>query len=398
MGNLRVGHFVGDVQLLRPGPFAGGGDRLLEPIRTGLFEHEIAVGRHAPRRREIDLFLAFLADEHRAADFLRGAADELFDERHHRLHVAVGFVDFQRGEFGVVRAVEAFVAVVLAELEHLVVAAHQQALEIQLRRDAQVHRLAQRVVEGLEGIGDGAAGHGLQHRRLHLEIAARLQEAADERQDAAARVEDLAHLGIGDQVEVALAVAHFDVAEPVPLFRQRMQRLGQQFPLQHLDRLLAGARGEEFALEADEIAEIHRLESGEGFVAQRVLLDVDLELVRAVLQVGEHALAHLAHGHHAAGDAHGQTFGERGPDLGQRTRPFERPAVGPVPGGLQGLQMGQPLVAEFDFVRAQMHDGPRLVKRAHPTPPFPRNPALFPGADHRAPTTRRLPLQIQFGH
>ncbi len=41
-------------------------------------------------------------------------------------------------------------------------------------------------------------------------------------------LEDLAHLGIDDQVEIALAVAGFDVGQPVPLLRQRQQRLGQQ--------------------------------------------------------------------------------------------------------------------------------------------------------------------------
>ena len=40
--------------------------------------------------------------------------------------------------------------------------------------------------------------------------------------------EDLAHLGVGDQVEVALAVAGLDVGQAVPLLGQRAQRLGER--------------------------------------------------------------------------------------------------------------------------------------------------------------------------
>ena len=42
--------------------------------------------------------------------------------------------------------------------------------------------------------------------------------------------EDLAHLGIDDEVHVALAVARLDVLEPVPLLGQRPERLGEERP------------------------------------------------------------------------------------------------------------------------------------------------------------------------
>ena len=68
---------------------------------------------------------------------------------------------------------------------------------------------------------------GCEHRRLHLQEAALVQEAADGGDDAAADLKDVAHLRVGDEVEVALAVAHLDVLEAVPLLGQRLQGLGE---------------------------------------------------------------------------------------------------------------------------------------------------------------------------
>ena len=43
--------------------------------------------------------------------------------------------------------------------------------------------------------------------------------------DVAAHLEELAHVLVGDEVAVALAVALLDVGEAVPLLRRRLQRL-----------------------------------------------------------------------------------------------------------------------------------------------------------------------------
>ena len=44
----------------------------------------------------------------------------------------------------------------------------------------------------------------------------------------AALDEYLAHFGIHDQIDIALAIAQFDVGQPVPLFRQRKQVLAEE--------------------------------------------------------------------------------------------------------------------------------------------------------------------------
>ena len=76
-----------------------------------------------------------------------------------------------------------------ADLEHLLEAADHEALQVQLGRDAQVEVGVERVVVGDEGPGRGAAGDGVQHRRLDLDEALRpqaLAQAAHRRRCAAA--------------------------------------------------------------------------------------------------------------------------------------------------------------------------------------------------------------------
>ena len=90
-----------------------------------------------------------------------------------RLVIAVRLIGLEHGEFGVVLAREAFVAEVAADLEHLVDAADEQALEIKLERDAQIKIAAERVVMRDERLRRRAAGNGLHHRRLDFHEAAR---------------------------------------------------------------------------------------------------------------------------------------------------------------------------------------------------------------------------------
>src|SRR5690606_40413165 len=76
------------------------------------------------------------------------------------------------GEFGVVARGHTLVAEVAVDLEDLLEAADDQALEVQLRGDAQVHGQVQRVVVGLERLGRRAARDHLQHRGLDFQEVA----------------------------------------------------------------------------------------------------------------------------------------------------------------------------------------------------------------------------------
>ena len=105
----------------------------------------------------------------------------------------------------------------------------------------------------------------------------------------------LRDFGIRDQIEIALAVAGLHIFQAVPLFRHGEQRLREELELLDMHAQLAGARAEQIAFDADDVADIEQLEELEIALADRVLLDVDLQPLAVLLQVREAGLAHAAH-------------------------------------------------------------------------------------------------------
>ena len=99
------------------------------------------------------------------------------------VHVAERLVRLEHRELGVVARRHALVAERAVDLVDALEAADEQPLEVQLGRDAQVQLHVERVVVRHERPRGRAAGDRLQHRRLDLEEAARLHEAADRRDD-----------------------------------------------------------------------------------------------------------------------------------------------------------------------------------------------------------------------
>ena len=174
-----------------------------------------------------------------------------------------------------------------------------------------------------------------------------------------ARHEDLAHVGIRDQVEIALAVARLHVLQAVPLLRHGKQRLGQELELLRVDAELAGAGAEEIAFHADDVAEIDQLEQRIIALAHRVFLDVDLQPLAVLLQVREARLAHVAQRHHAAGDADadlrrqflGGLRAVLGQNLGNRVGELESLAIGPVAEGFDLANARQALLEQLIFQR-----------------------------------------------
>src|SRR6185437_10505044 len=160
---------------------------------------------------------------------------------------------------------------------------------MQLRRDAQIELEVERVVMRVEGLGRGAAGNGVQHRRLDFEEAALDEDAADRGDDAAAAPQGLAALLAHDEIEVALAVAQLDIGEAVEFLRQRQQRLGQHRHLAAVDRELAARRAADDALDADEIAQIQELHESELLGREMVLVAEDLDLAARIVEIDEHA-------------------------------------------------------------------------------------------------------------
>ena len=218
----------------------------------------------------------------------------LLGQRHQLTILAVGLVELEHRELGVVLRGDPLVAEVAVDLVDPLETADRQPLEIQLRRDAQEQVHVERVVMRHERPRQRAAGNRLHHRRLDLEIAAAVQKGANRGEHSASDGEHLARVGIDDQVEIPLAVARLDVRQPMPFLGQRQETLGQELERGGPDRQLVGLGAEDAPLHADEVAEVEKLEDREIAFGQRVLADVDLDLRLPVGDDEEVGLAEAA--------------------------------------------------------------------------------------------------------
>ena len=235
---------------------------------------------------------------------------QLLGQVHQVVVVGVGPVELEHRELGIPAIADAFVAEVAVDLEHPLDAADHQALQVQLRRDAQIQLHVERVVMRHERPRQRAAGDRLHHRRLDLEKAARDEKLANRGDRPAADLEHAAHVGIDDEIEIALAVADLDVLQTVPLLRQRNEALRQKLEPRRPDRQLVGLGAEQMAGDADVIAVVEQLRQAKSRSRQRVLPDVDLNAAAAV---GEHEEARLAEAADADDAAGGDGLDARRP-------------------------------------------------------------------------------------
>ena len=118
-------------------------------------------------------------------------------------------------------------------------------------------------------------------------------------------------LGIAEQVDIPLAVALFEVGQPVPLFGRRQQALGQEGQLLGEDRQLAGLGVAEAAVDADQVAQVELLDEAPAELADLLLADEDLDALGPVAKLEEDDLPLPAPEHDPAGDPH------RRPGLGR---------------------------------------------------------------------------------
>ena len=187
----------------------------------------------------------------------------------------------------------------------------------------------------------------LQDRRLDLDEAGLVEAAADGGDDPRPRQEELARLGVGDEVQLAAALAGLDVGQPVELVGWRAQRLGQDREVLDAQRELAAARAEGQAVDPDEVAEVEVEQAAHPLLPQDVGAGLELDPARAVVEVEEGHAALAAAGVQAAGDpvapvavlARGEA-GVRGLHLRDRHDPGEgrRERVDAL--GAQALELG----------------------------------------------------------
>src|SRR6185437_6594064 len=108
---------------------------------------------------------------------------------------------------------EPFISKDATDLIHALEALDQEALEVQLEGDPQKKVAAQRVVVCQKRTRVTAPWNLLQHRSLDVDETALVQETANRGDDLAPGPKNGAHLGIRDQVHVALAVADLHVLQ-----------------------------------------------------------------------------------------------------------------------------------------------------------------------------------------
>ena len=246
---------------------------LLRPNQSGspvsaMIRSLYFASRHAPsnlitcpRRGVLDL--------EGSRDVAAKRGHEVPDQRHHAAVVGVGLVDLQHRELRVVLPRDALVAEIAPDLEHAVEAAHEQALQVELERNAQEEVAAERVVVRRERLRRGPARHGLQDRGLDLDELPRLEEPPDRGHDPAAQQQPAARLRVDDHVQVALAVDLLGIGQAVPLLGQRPEGFRDEHEALDADGDLAALRFEQRALGADDVAQVELPERRVGLVAER---------------------------------------------------------------------------------------------------------------------------------
>ncbi len=231
----------------------------------------------------------------------RARGDELLDELRHVEVVGVGLVGLEHRELGVVAGRDPLVAEDPADLKDTLEAPDHEALQIELGRDPQREVGVQRVVVGEEGLGVGPSGERLQHRRLDLDEAERVEDAPQVAHGRGARKERLARALVRPQVDLPLAVAELGVLHPPPLVTETDLARGEQHPARDEHRELAAAGAHDFAVCADPVAEV---EAGEGVeLLGSPLLGEELDGTGPVAQLREGEAPLRAAQHDPAGDA-----------------------------------------------------------------------------------------------
>ena len=99
----------------------------------------------------------------------------------------------------------------------------------------------------------------MQHGGFYFNKPALVEELPYGGNNLAARLEDFFDLGVGDKVQVALAVALVDITEPVPFLGQGLKRFRQQGEVLYFNGGFAASGTDELAADPDNIADVYLL-------------------------------------------------------------------------------------------------------------------------------------------
>ena len=194
-------------------------------------------------------------------------------------------------------AVHAFVAEVLAELEHLFHAAHDAALQVEFRSHPQVERHVAGVVVRGERTGVCTAVNRLERRSFDFDESLFDEVFADSLQNLETLDEHVLHIIVQGHVDVTLTVAgihvgklvkHHLVAVLVHFFlghRKRAHSLRKHGHLLHVHGVFARLRFEHEAIHADKVTQVGHLDDFVVLLAHFVAGHHHLQAAIAILQV-----------------------------------------------------------------------------------------------------------------
>ncbi len=113
--------------------------------------------------------------------------------------------------------------------------------------------------------------------------------------------EDVANIGVHDQVDIALAIAFFRILESVEFFGQGPGGLAEQPDFGNQKRPFPGLGLKQAPCQAHKIADIQLLEKFIGLIPDAVLFDIGLKLSGSVPESNKRGFPKPVNGHHPAG-------------------------------------------------------------------------------------------------
>ena len=213
----------------------------------------------------------------RAVDSNTNRLQQLLGERHHPVVVLVLHIELHAGELGVVVAVHALVAEVLANLIHALETADNQSLQIELGGNAHIHVLVERVEMGDERTGGCTSGDGLEGGSFDFSVSCLVQDFSDGANDGGTLQERVFHAFVDNEVDIALTITQFGVVklvvgDSILVFHdgQRLQGLRQQYEFLGMNADLARLGAEHITFHANEVANVEQ--TFEDHVVQILIL------------------------------------------------------------------------------------------------------------------------------
>ena len=250
--------------------------------------------------------------------------EEVLRKTHHPVVVFILNVELHAGELGVVVAVHPLVAEIASDLIYTLKTAYNQALEVELGSNTQIHIGVERVVVGDKRTSTCATCNLLQDRGLNLGVACFVEDATHGAEDCSTLEECVFYALVDNQIHITLTIALLGVVESVirhTIFvlhdRQRAERFCENSELLGMHRNLAHLGAENKTFDTDDIADIeqfleyhviHLLLSRGGRLTfgrrslNIVAAHIHLNAALRVLKLNKRSLTHDAFAHESAGN------------------------------------------------------------------------------------------------